>query len=68
MCDKELILEMLENIERTLGDILEWTECVISVDDFPPSCRICNAAVASISICNACCTTHQRGFGLRRAV
>ena len=34
MCDKELILDVLDNIEQTLNEVVEWTEDVVSVDDF----------------------------------
>ena len=34
MFDKSLIVEMFDNIEKSLNEILEWTEKVVSVNDF----------------------------------
>jgi uncharacterized protein with HEPN domain len=34
MYEKSLIVNALENIERSLKDILEWTTDIASVDDF----------------------------------
>jgi len=34
MYDKSLILDILENIEQSLNDIIEWTTTIRSVDDF----------------------------------
>ncbi|MDR0940638.1 MAG: DUF86 domain-containing protein [Bacteroidales bacterium] len=34
MCDKELILDILENIECSLQEITEWMKDIKTIDDF----------------------------------